>query len=102
MTPPPWHITDSAVARYAHARGWHVSGDYHSIPKDIRDRCEGGLEEVCKIASYRARDRYGRELWRTPKRTGGGLRIVIDPREGPTAAIIWCGYGAPPARVFAP
>jgi hypothetical protein len=65
---------------------------------------EDALEAMAPAAAYRERDRYGRELWRSPRRTGGGLRWVIDPRvKAPDLPeVIWVGFGAPPSRVWAP
>lgn len=104
MTPPPWHVTHTAIIEYAFARRWVRSRDEAERDEDVLDRALDALEAAQAAAGYRDSDRYGRELWRSPKRTGGGLRWIIDPRvsHGERPQVIWVGMGAPPARCWAP
>lgn len=101
MHPPPWHITHSACERYAHMLRWRPT----SIDARIAD-ATNQLEDKMAAATFKERDRYGRELWRSPKRHGG-MRWVIDPRRDHTAPVdqlpkvIWVGNGAPPFQVWA-
>jgi hypothetical protein len=94
-----WYLTDSAVNCFVFARR------YPDSDRSMR-RAEAELEAMMPQAGFRERDRYGRELWRSPRRTGAGLRWVVDPR--PTQRrekrprVIWVGYGAPPISVWAP
>lgn len=99
MSPPPWHITHSACQRYAFALRWPASDEDIIITRATEE-----LTRLAGAASYRERDRYGRELWKSPKRTGGGLRWVIDPRvpAGQLPDVIWVGRGAPAGNVWAP
>lgn len=62
---PDWYITDSAVERYHYAMRWRVHDS-------ARARVE--LSALAQMATFRARDRKGRELWRSSKRLGRGLR----------------------------
>ena len=104
MTPAPWHLTHTALVSYAFARGWVQTREAAEHDDGVLNDAEDGLTCLMPAAGYRARDRYGRELWRSPKRTGGGLRWVIDPRVQPPnlPEVIWVGFGAPPTRVWAP
>jgi hypothetical protein len=95
MAPARWYVTEHAVDRYVFARRW---------PRDDAhwQRAEAELLELSAHASYR--ERHGAiEVWRSPKRTGGGLRWVIDTRPhpgGPLARVVWVGYSAPPSRYY--
>lgn len=94
----PWYVTEHAVNCYVFARHW-PDDDQHW------ERAEAELLDMCSAATFRARDRLGRELWRSPRRSGRGLRWVIDPRAhpgGPLPAVVWVGYAAPPVRYFDP
>lgn len=104
MTPPPWHLTRTALVTYAFARRWTRSRDEADQREDLLDRAEEDLTRLQTGAGFRESDRYGRELWRSPKRTGGGLRWVIDPRmKAPDLPqVIWVGFGAPPNGTWAP
>jgi len=100
MTLLRWYLTDSAVNCFVFARR------YPDTNEALR-QAESELEAMIETAGFRQRDRYGRELWRSPKRTGGALRWVLDPRPGAHSSdkrprVIWVGFGAPPSRVWAP
>ena len=97
-------MTHSALVAYAFARRWAGSREATEHDDRVLSQARGELERLMSGAGYRERDRYGREMWRSPKRTGGGLRWVIDPRVQPPNLpdVIWVGFGAPPARVWAP
>lgn len=103
MTPPPWHATHTALTEYAFKTRWvrSVGEAEHNAALLARARSE--IEKIASAATFRARDRYGRELWRSSKRTGA-WRMVIDARQpaGRLPDVIWIGQGAPPARVWAP
>lgn len=97
MTPPPWYITDHAITCYLHARGWPDN-------EANAHRAELELEQLSAAATYRSADTMGRELWRSPKRRGAGLRWVVDPRRyagSPLPRVAWVGHGRPPTTLFA-
>lgn len=87
MTPPPWHITDSACDRYAYAMRWRR-------PDRVRARQE--LADLVETAGYKDSDGQGRELWRCSKRLGRGLRCVVDT----SGRLLWVGQGVPPESVW--
>lgn len=93
MTPPPWHVTHSACARYAHIHHWMAE----DIPRATRE-----LEPIMYASRYHARDRYGRELWRCGRPTR--MRFLVDPRvqPGQLPELIWCGQGRPPTHLWSP
>lgn len=95
MTPPPWHVTHSAAKRYAYAMRWFV--------EDIK-RAELELTELMGAAKYKKRDRYGREMWRSPRRTGRALRWIVDPRvpNSMLPELVWVGQGTPPIQLWSP
>jgi len=91
-----WYITEHAVNCYVRALRWPDTDANW-------ERAQAELIRGSTEASYRRTDRQGRELWRSPKRTGGGLRWVVDPRPhagGPLPRVAWVGFGAPPAALF--
>jgi hypothetical protein len=89
---PDWHLTQHAIERYQHVRGWRTADD-------ARARIE--LQELAQHATYRD-GVDGLERWRSPKRSGGGLRWLIDTRvaRGDLPRVVWVGYGAPPLDHF--
>lgn len=99
MSKPRWYLTDSAVNCFVFERR------YPDTDAMLR-RAEAELEALMPNAGYRQRDRYGRQLWRSPRRTGGALRWVVDPRPHHPVdrrpRVIWVGCCAPPGRVWAP
>jgi hypothetical protein len=93
-----WYLTDSAVNCFVFLRR------YPDSDESMR-RAEAELEKMIPHAGFRARDRYGRQMYRSPKRTGGALRWVVDPRPrlpDQRPRVIWVGRGVPPAGVWAP
>jgi hypothetical protein len=93
-----WYITEHAVNGYVFARRWPKDDEHWQL-------AESELIRISEDASYRRTDRHGRELWRSPSRTGGGLRWVIDPRPhpgGPLPRVAWVGFGKPPDHFFEP
>jgi len=98
VTGDRWYLTDSAVNCYVFARRWTDSAE--SLL-----RAEAELLRLMPDAAFRARDTYGRELWRSPKNTGGGLRWVVDPRPHPHPTdrrprVLWVGQARPHAGVW--
>lgn len=93
MTLASWYITDSAVERYHHAMRWRA----HDA---ARARAE--LSALAETATFRGRDRHGRELWRSSKRLGRGLRWVLGPPQPPDTRprVLWVGHGVPPESVW--
>lgn len=100
-----WYVTHSAVNNFVDARKW-PDDDAHF------EKAEDELLQMCNEADFRSRDTAGRELWRSPRRTGSGLRWVVDRRQpqltlggaikDPRPRVIWVGYGRPPERVWTP
>lgn len=93
----PWHITRTACARYARLQGWSDAVEH--IEQATRE-----IEELLPRAHFAARDRHGRELWRS-SRADGGLRWVIDRRqvhEHDLPQVLWVGQSRPPTRLWAP
>lgn len=98
--PPRWQLTEFALRRGAHALRCSV------------DAAEDRLYELMPSATHRETDRQGRELWRSPRSQGGGLRWVLDTGwtvSGAAAAgavppphVIWVGHGAPPEEHWDP
>ena len=66
MTARNWYLTDSAVNCFVFARRYPASDE-------SMERAERELKELMSRATFRKRDRYGRELWRSPRRTDSGL-----------------------------
>jgi hypothetical protein len=100
MTNPRWFLTESAVNCFVFVRRYPSDND-------AKRQAESELAAMIPAASFRQRDRYGRQLWRSPRRTGGALRWIVDPRPGAHSSdkrprVIWVGCGAPPFRVWAP
>jgi hypothetical protein len=97
MTSGPWHITRAACARYARLQGW--SNEVEHVSQATLE-----MESLLPRAHFTARDRHGRELWRS-SRADGRLCWVIDPRkirEHDLPQVIWVGQSRPPARLWAP
>jgi hypothetical protein len=99
-----WYITHSAVNSYVNARKW-PDDDAHF------EKAEDALLQMCGEAEFRSRDTEGRELWKSPRRTGSGLRWVVDRRQpqltrgaikDPRPRVIWVGYGRPPEHLWTP
>jgi len=95
---PRWQISDHAVHCYLHVRGW-------SATDANRDHAITALTELMPGATFRETDSQFREMWRSPKRTGGGLRWLVDTRTHAgrlEARVIWVGQGRPPAEMWSP
>ena len=99
MTDARWYITQHAVQRYMHARRW-PDDDAHF------ERAEDELLEMSAHANFRRREKHLEE-WRSPRRTGGGLRWLVDTRRPatfvggiPLARVVWVGYHAAPFEHF--
>lgn len=100
MTRPPWHITHTALSCWEFSRGRDRDNPNFDLARtEILVRISYLTDE-----SYRSRDRYGRELWRSTRRVGEGYRWVVDTRVigNNLPELIWVGQGPPPLRVFAP
>lgn len=98
MPRPTWYLTDSAVNCFVFVKR------YPDTDEAMVD-AEAELVAMMPYAMFRASDRYGRQLWRSPRRTGGGLRWVVDPRPklpDKRPRVLWVGWSAPPSRVWAP
>lgn len=107
-TSPPWHNTHTAIAGLFHIRKKLKLDDQpSSVREEVIATYDEDLQGIASRAHFVEVDRYGRELWRAPKRDYAA-RLVVDPRKdrtGPLDALpklIWVGQGRPPDRVFAP
>lgn len=87
MTDARWRITDSAIDRYHHARGW-------SVRDPVRARRE--LTELMPHAAYQDGVEH-LERWRSPRSKGSGLRWLIDARS---QSVVWVGHAAPPIEKY--
>jgi hypothetical protein len=111
--PPPWHVTETAARLFARAlrdsrRQRAPRADEIGEPEwqDAREE----LLRIVPTATYRERDRAGRELWRSPP-SAYGLRWVVQAELAlPTRrekvalvpAVVWVGLSRPPERIWTP
>lgn len=101
MTPPPWHVTHSAAKSYAVLMRWHVEGEESWA---VIERAARELTELMGATKFKARDRHGREIWRSQRSVGRALRWIVDPRVPPPCLpeLIWVGRGTPPLQLWSP